>query len=181
MEFLPVTGIDHHVPAGTCHPPQPGKRPDHRVAASGVHQRVAGAQHDVEPPVDGGGQVRPQTALDRDRQPFPPEPRRRDLDHSLAPVGRPHAEAPAGEHRRVDPGPAGSVEYVAARADPLQQARRRGLADRGSAGQLAVVEDPVVVGGEAMVGVSHEAQSARNTGYLRAGQIAEYDRPVAPW
>ena len=79
------------------------------------HQRVAGAQHDVEPPVDGGGQVRPQTALDRDRQPFPPEPRRRDLDHSLAPVGRPHAEAPAGEHRRVDPGPAGSVEHVAAR------------------------------------------------------------------
>jgi hypothetical protein len=115
------------------------------------------------------GKVRPQTALDRDRQPFPPEPRRRDLDHSLAPVGRPHAETPAGEHRRIDPGPAGSVEHVAARADPLQQARRRGLADRGSAGQRAVVEDPVVVGGKATVGVSHEAQSARNTGYQRAG------------
>ena len=111
---------------------------DHRVAASGLHQHVAGAQHDVEPPVDGGGQVRPLTALDRDRQPFPPEPR-----------------------RRVDPGPEGSVEHVAARADPLQRAHRRWLVDRGSAIHRAVVEYPVVVGGEAMVGVSHEAQSAR--------------------
>jgi len=134
---------------------------DHRVAASGLHQHVAGAQHDVEPPVDGGGQVRPLTALDRDRQPFPPEPRRRDLDHGLAPVGRPHVKAPAAEYRRVDPGPAGSVEHVAARADPLQRAHRRWLVDRGSAIHRAVVEYPVVVGGEAMVGVSHEAQSAR--------------------
>ena len=79
------------------------------------------------------------------------------------------------------PVPQAASSTVAGRADPLQQARRRGPVDRGSAGQRAVVEYPVVVGGEAMVGVSHEAQSARNTGYLRAGQIAEYDQPVAAW
>jgi len=178
VELVPVAGIDHHVPSGTGHPPQPDERLDHRVAAGRVHQRVAGAQHHVEPLLDGGGQVRPQAALDPDRQPFPAEPRRRDPDHRLAPVGRPHAEAPAGQHRRVDAGAAGRVEHGAVRADPLQQARDGGPVDRGSAGQRAVVEYPIVVSREAMVGVSHEAQPARQQRRGIAGRELAADAQV---
>ena len=106
------------MPPGTSHPPQTGERLDHRVPADGVHQGVASAEHDVEPLVDGVGQIRPQALLDRDGQPFPPEPRRRGLDHRVASVARPHAEAPAGEHRRVDTGTASRVEHGATGTGP---------------------------------------------------------------
>ena len=59
------------------------------------------------------------------------------------------------QHHRVDAGAAGRVEHGAAAAGPLEQAGRGGTADRFPAGQHVVAEQPVVVGGERQVGVSH--------------------------
>jgi len=129
------------------HPPQPGERFDHRVRAGGVRQGVPEAEHDVKPLVDGVGQVRPQTLLKRYSQPFPPEPRRRDRDHRIASVGRPHAEAPPCERRRVQPGAAGRVEHGAAGTESLEQICHHGLVDRESVGQRVVVVEPVVLVG----------------------------------
>ena len=140
---------------------RPVRGPDHRVPASGVHQRVAGAQHDVEPLVDGVRQIRPQALLDRDRQPFPPEPRRRNLDHRVASVGRPDMEAPAGKRRRIDACAAGRVEHRATGTHLPEQVRHGGPGDSQPIGQGIVVIEPVVVDSKATVVVGHEALTSQ--------------------
>jgi hypothetical protein len=156
MELLPVTGINHHVSPGTGHPPQPRQRLNHGVAAGGVHQRVPDTKHNVKPFASGRGKIRPPIVQERDRQPLPPKPGGRTPDHRLASVGRPHGEAPAREHRRVDARTAGRVKHHACAADPPQQACRRGQVYRPPVSKLAVVEHPVVVGGEQLIGASHK-------------------------
>lgn len=91
------------------------------------NQRVPDAKHNVKPFAGGCGKIRPRTAHQRDRQPLAPEPGGRTLDHRVARVGRPHAEAPAREHRRINARAARGVQHSAGATDPLQQARRRGL------------------------------------------------------
>jgi hypothetical protein len=102
MELLPVTGVNHHIAPGTGHPPQPRQRLNHRVAAGGVDQRVPDAEHHVKPFAGGRGKIRPPTAQQRDGQLLSRKPGRRTPGHRVAAVGRPHGEAPAREHRRVD-------------------------------------------------------------------------------
>ena len=165
MELLPVTGINHHVSPGAGHPPQPRKRLNHCVAADGVYQRVPDTQHDVKPFAGGCGKIHPPAAQKRDRQPLSPEPGSRTLDHRVASVGRPHREAPAREHGRVDTRAAGRVQHGTCAAGPLQQAGRRRMVYRASVSNLVVVEHPVIVGGKHLVGVSHEVvvcQTPRN-------------------
>jgi hypothetical protein len=121
-----------------------------------VHERVPDAEHDVEPLADDRGKVRPQAALQRDVQVLAPEAGRRHRHHRVASIGGPYPVAPAGERRRIMAGAAGRVQHGAGVAGLLQQPRRRGVVDRGPAGQRVVVEQPVVIGREGLVVVRHD-------------------------
>src|SRR5262249_59915102 len=68
----------------------------------------------------------------------------------------PGGDPPPREGGRVAPGAAGRIQHGVCPAAPPQQPCRRGQVYRPPVSKRVVVEHPVVVGGEHLIGASHK-------------------------